>query len=441
MSSGETVHLRQLTWLCYLGMVCIAFSYNHFPIILTRVMDTFHLTAAEGGQAGSAIFFGSIVAVVVMTPFSSKFGAKPTCLVACAICGIGCVFEFAAQSYLVLCFGLLLQGIGAGALDLMMSPLIASMYHDNVTSEMLYLHSCFSVGSVVTTIISTGVVTMTNSTTAWRVVPVIDFAVPLVLFIGFRTQFFPNLVAEEHGGDEGEESVESLGTSPSFWVCNLMIFLAGATEYGPIMWLPAFAQDGLGYGDPIPGLLLTGFSITMSIGRITGGRIAANYDPLYLLFRASWFQVVLVLVTALVPFRILSLVTGSFIGLAISILWPTVLAFAAIQHPSGGAKMYGSFTIFGSLGSAAIAWIVGVVKDSTGSLRVAFAATAIAGVTLSTAVLLAKLVARRRRIADGLAAAKKADLERRVGCGVLLCETPRSCEVLAELPPWSELEK
>lgn len=389
---------RHMTWLCYVGMVVIAIRYNHFAIILTRAMDSFKLTAAEAGQCGSTIFFGTIFAIPTMAVFTSHFSPKLTCLLGCAACVIGCFVEGRAQTFLMLQVGLFLQGFAGGALDLLMSPLIASMYHDDVTSEMLFLHAFYSIGSVLVTIYCTAIVSISSTSEAWRIVPWVNSVVPLLLLIGFARQTFPNIVAEDHGGDEAEETVTSLVSSPSFWLCNAMITCVGAAEYGPIMWLPTFAQDGLGFGDPVPGLLLTAFSVTMSAGRILGGHISKRgFGPLYLLLRGSLLQVVLVLFTVAVPSPYLSVLSGSLIGISVSVLWPSVLSFAASVHPSGGAKMYGSFSVFGSLGSSLIVWVVGAVKDHTGSVSSAFLTSSAGGLALVFVVSLVRVIAPRNR--------------------------------------------
>lgn len=371
------IRVALLTWLCYLAMMCLALSFTQFPVILTRVQSNFALTAAQMGQAFSMIIAGTIVSVVVMAPLTSWTGPKTVMLLGCVLTLLGFTLECVSQSYLVLCMALFLQGVGIGTLELLTNVVVSAMHRDRIASALSYLHSFYSIGAVTATIWAS---ILSSASGQWRLVPMVSIALPAILFVGFLTQTFPSIIEDEQTNPEGEEPLTTMLQSPTFWVCTVLIAGAGAAENGPVVWLPAFAEQVLGVSLGMSGFVLTGFAIFMTLGRLLGGRLGSRYDPLHLLVVGGSLQIVFIIASVLfIPVPAVSFCFCALIGFGISVLWPTALAIAAAKHPNGGAKMYGLLTVFGGCGASLMPSAVGIIKDYTNSLIFGYLFSCVSG--------------------------------------------------------------
>ena len=167
--------------------------------------------------------------------------------------------------------------------------------------------------------------------------------------------------------------------STTFRCCFVMIFLAGACEVGPETWLPAFAEKARNIESWAADASLTLFAILMATGRLLGGVFAGRVNSLTLVKCCAACQMVAVLLAVLVPFNYAAVVCGSFIGISISMMWPTTLAINADGNPNGGAKMFAMMSTMGAAGSSLSPWIIGLVSDLTHSLRYSYAVGAAFG--------------------------------------------------------------
>lgn len=456
------VRVRYLTWLCYAGMVCLAAGMCHYPILLSDIAETFRMDAEESGRAGSFMFFGTIAAVMLLTPVAHRYGEKTATLAAIVLCVSACVGEATAVSYAMLCAVLFLQGLGCGGLDLVLSPIVAALHPHNVTAALSFLHSFYSIGAVASTLGTTALLSITGD---WRLIPQCVTVIPVVLLLGMFRETFPAITsaasaeAESHTGDaceaahlesqqcdkQREPTVVStetplitLLTSPTYLLCVAMMFLTGAGEQGPIVWLPAYVEGSLAFNDAASGLSLTAFSIWMTVGRLLGGTYCSKWNPYAILVASAVAQVALINASVLTQwFPWVSYACATMIGLAISMMWPTVLSAAAMEYPNGGTKMYGVMTIMGGLGATFMSWAIGLTKDTSGSVTVAFWTGCIPGAILCA---LAVFTWRLHRARDDASAVEFNDFDnitnekiRAAWCSVLP-ESPRSNDCDDQLP-------
>ena len=148
---------QRAQWLCRGGMICIAIVAHLLPIYLVAFSTTFGgvggLSDKQLGLIGSVFFAGLIVAMLVTGPAADRLGAKAFVLLGHALVAGGLLMLAAAPTYRVLLLAVAVMGLGAGILDMILSPIVAALLPEQRTSAMNWLHAFYSMGAVATTLV------------------------------------------------------------------------------------------------------------------------------------------------------------------------------------------------------------------------------------------------------------------------------------------------
>ncbi len=406
MSAGPSTSPEQRSLapllLCYAGMVMIAIAVNLPPVYLTTFSADFGgLSEQQLGWIGTMLFVGLTAGLLVSSPLADRLGAKTFVLLGNALIAGGLGLMAFAPTYAILLAAALVMGVGAGVLDMILSPIVAALYPHSRTSAMNWLHSFYAVGKIMITLIASLMMSLTvrglalgslhvpGSLFGWRNLCIALIAAPLIVLLGFWRTSLPPLVAE----NRQRTSVWTLLASLPFLVVLVAMFLAGATELGMAQWLPAYAEKGLGYPNWAGSQALTAFAVAMTLGRFAGGFLGRHFRPIRLLVTCCGLTTLLYLVSAYSPIRPVALLAGIGIGLSVSILWPTMLGITADRFPHGGAMMFGILAAAGNFGGV-INFGIGSIAEHSG-LRTAIASVAICPAILVLLLLWLALHGRR----------------------------------------------
>ena len=356
--------------LCYAAMVCLAVAVNLMPIFLTTLrLDLGGRAGLTGEQLGriSAITFAGLVGGILFTgPLADRWGGKLFSVLGTLLIGVGLALLGIAPGYSMVLVAVFVMGLGAGILDMVLSPIIAALQPDSRARALNWVHSFYGIGTVITVLVGTFAFRLGIG---WRTISLIFIIVPLPVALGFLNVDLPPLVSDKEGG---RTRLRDLCRNSSFVAVNVAIFLGGALELGLAQWLPAYAQMSLGFSKSTGGVSLLAFSAAMALGRIFAGLIGRRVDPITLMLGCSWTSVVLFLLACFAPWPAVALTASVAVGLAGSCLWPTTLGVAADLFPQGGASMFGLLAAFGNLGGILMPWLVGVTSDWS-SLRLGLA--------------------------------------------------------------------
>lgn len=350
---------RLLTWLCSGAMMCLAIGINLVPVLLTTLGAAFGgdagLTKEQLGRLGSTSFAGLVLGIAITGPLADRWGAKPFALIGLSAIAGSLVALALAHDYLTAGIAVFLLGLGAGQIDMVLSPVVAALHPERRAAAMNWLHSFYSVGAVVTVLAATAVLWWGLD---WRTACLIQVPLPLLLAVAFAPLRFPSMV-----GDAGRMSFAGLLRERWFRLALFAIFLGGATELGMAQWLPAYAEISLGYPAWIGGAGLLAFSMAMAAGRMVVGAVADRWDPCLLLAWSCVASVVLFIAGSFVPHPAIAIACCIAAGFTGSCLWPTTLAITADRYPNGGASMFGALAALGNAGGIIMPWVVGVIAD------------------------------------------------------------------------------
>ena len=379
-----------LTLLCYGAMMALAIGLNLLPVFLTHLSERFGgasgLAAEQLGRLGAAGFFGLVIGIVITGPLADRWGAKPFAQLGNGLIAVSLLGLAFAPTYEMLAIGLVVLGLGAGILDMVLSPVVAALNPERRAAAMNWLHSYYCVGAVVTILVGTVLLRLGFG---WRMACLALVPLPLLLIIGFAPRAFPSMAVEGT-----RTRVRDLLRRGWFLLALAAIFLGGATELGMAQWLPAYAETSLGFPAWIGGTSLLLFSVAMALGRMVVGAAGTRWNPYTIMALSCATSVVLFLAASFFPEDRVALVACILAGFTGSCLWPTMLAVTADRYPQGGASMFAVLAAFGNAGGIAMPWLVGWVADRK-DLHWGLATSALAPLGMLALVVLLRSGGRR----------------------------------------------
>lgn len=361
MKAEKIVRPKLLTLLCYGAMMTLAIGVNLIPVFLTSLSTAFAgspLTQEQLGRLGAIGFGGLVLGILITGPCADRWGAKSFAIGGNVILAASLLCLSVVPDYLTLGLAVFFLGLGAGLLDMVLSPIVSVLNSNSRSSALNWLHSFYCVGAAVTILASTIALRIGLG---WRNACLVLLPLPVALAIFLGQLRFPSLLEQSH--DQARTELRILFSEPWFLAVLIAIFLGGANELGMAQWLPAYAENALNYPRWIGGAALLLFSIAMAAGRMAAGSFGARMDPFALMAWCCALSVLLFLLGSFLPRPALALWACIAVGFTGSALWPTLLAVSADRYPAGGASMFAALAAFGNAGGILMPWMVGWIAD------------------------------------------------------------------------------
>jgi len=350
-------------WTCYGAMVCVAVAVNLPPVYLTTFSETFGgsggLSTEQMGRIPAIVFAGLVLGIILSGPLADRWGGKLFAMLGVVLTGVGLVVMGLAQSYPSLLVSALLMGLGAGVLDMVLSPIVCALEPRRRAPAMNWLHSFYSTGAVAAVLVGASGLDLSIP---WRSIVLAAAAFPALVLVGFARMKVPPLVEENQRRDPAVK----LAKSAFFLGVLAAMFLVGATEAGMSQWLPAFAERALGLTKSAASFALAAFLVAMAAGRICAAFLGDRARPIPLLVACAAASIVFYLVGSFFSGRGVALAGCIAVGLSVSCLWPTLLALAANRFPRGGASIFAALAAFGNAGCFLMPWVIGLVAATRG---------------------------------------------------------------------------
>jgi fucose permease len=346
--------------LCYAGMITLSIGINLLPVFLTTLKvdlgGATALTNEQLGRLGGILCAGLVAGILLTGPLADRLGSKPFTVIGNALIALGLLLFGLAPDYGTACLAAFIIGLGAGILDMVLSPIVCALQPEHRTAAMNWLHSFYCTGAVLTILISSLALRLGIS---WRTLSLWLMLAPALLALAFLPMRVPALVTE----GTIRTRLRDLIRKRFFLIALGAIFMGGAMEIGLTQWLPAYAETTLGYSKWISGMSLLFFSLAMALGRIAAGMSGRHLNPYSLILYACAFSAFLMIVGCFAPWPPVALAACIAVGFTGSCLWPSTLGVAANHFPRGGASMFGLLAAFGNLGCMFMPWAVGIAAD------------------------------------------------------------------------------
>jgi fucose permease len=380
----------RIVWLCYAGMICVALGASLQPVYLTTYAEEFGgLGADDLGRIPAFLFAGFVVGILVSGPLADRVGGKPFAVGGAALSALGLAMLALAPAphfNMVLAANGVI-GLGAGVLDMLMSPIISASSVERRSQALNRLHAFYCLGAIGTLVIAS---TALRLGIPWRLVVGGIALLPAALMLGFLGADLPPLTHPDHA----RHGMRVLLRSPRFYGAMLMIFLVGATEEGMAQWLPAYAERALGYSKSTGAAALAAFAVSMGMGRLMASHGIKRFGPYGMVGMAAFLCGLLFLLGAWAFNAPIALAACVLVGLGCSVLWPTILGITADRIPQGGATLFALMAAAGNVGCLAAPWVEGMMAERW-NLHTAFFIGACSPFLLTAVVVLAWLADRK----------------------------------------------
>lgn len=396
MVTEEFPRARVLTVLCYGAMMSLAIGLNLLPVFLTTLSRTYGgeagLSAEQLGRLGGVAFGGVVLGILITGPMADRWGTKMFAQGGNALIALSLVAMAFAPDYTFLTIAVFFLGLGAGVLDMVLSPIVAALNPRNRASALNWLHSFYCVGAAVTVIAGSAAL---GAGLGWKGACLSLLVLPAGLIAAFTPMAFPPVAHES-----AKLPVTGLLRERWFQLAVLGLFLGGATELGMAQWLPAYAETSLGFSTVISGASLALFSIAMALGRMAAGVIGTRMSPFHLMAWSCGTTIVFFLAGSFLPHAGAALTACILAGFTGSCLWPTMLGVAADRYPRGGATMFGFLAAVGNAGGIFMPWAVGWIADRSW-LAWGLAISALAPLVMLPVVLMMRRGSKRAPFSQG----------------------------------------
>ena len=319
---------------------------------------------AIGGAIGAA-FLGFGFTLFLVSPLLDALGIGTVLRGAgvCFLAGIGLVLGSSmggdpAAVERIFWLGMLVQGIGWGAMEAAVNPMTTALYPEDKTHRLNVLHAWWPAGIIVGGLIG---FTVSSFDIPWRMA-MATALVPAVgvLLLSLGLKFPPTERAAE--GISFRDMMLEIVRAPSFllWLCAML--LTASIELGPGAWVDAALSAKVGFNAV---LLLVYVAGLMFVMRHFAGPLAHRLSNPGLLWVSSLLAMIGLFMMARAQTPALIVLAATVWGTGVCFLWPTMMASVSERYPRGGSWFIG---LIGSAGAVAIYFllpVLGRIYDSS----------------------------------------------------------------------------
>lgn len=341
---------KMTLYACYLGYVVQGIINNINPILFANYQRSLGITVDKIGILIAVNFVTQIIIDFASVGYVDRIGYRK-CMVlanACSVLGLLGVGSFPfwfGDPMLGLTAATILNGIGGGLLEVLVSPIVEAVPTDNKEKSMSMLHSFYCWGCVGFIAVST-LILFVLGTQRWNFLPFVWVLVPFVCGILFCRVPVNRLVEEEE-----RIPVKSLAGQKIFWCLLVLMICAGASEMGMSQWTSYFAEMGLHVNKAVGDLLgACSFCVLMGLARLYYGKSSGDL-PIRKFMAGSYVLCIFSYVlTVFAPHPLLGLLGCALCGLSVGVLWPGTFSMAARECRAGGTALFALLALAGDIG-------------------------------------------------------------------------------------------
>ena len=363
---------------CFGSYLTQAAVINFLPLLFITFHDSFGIPLQQITLLVTINFIVQLLVDLLAALFIDRVGYRVGAVGSQVFCAAGMILLSFLPDVLPPFTGILISvivySIGAGLIEVLISPIVESTPAENKETAMSLLHSFYCWGHVMVVLVSTGFFWLFGIHN-WRIMAFLWAILPVVVGSFFCIVPLNPLIGEGQTGMTWKE----LGKSKLFWLMVLMMICAGASEHAVSQWASAFAERGLGVSKTVGDLAgPLAFAALMGMTRMIHGAKGKNWDIRTLILLSALLCLISYVMISLVQNPVVNLIGCAICGIAISLIWPCTLTLAAKALPLGGTAMYALLALSGDVGCSSGPTLVGFVSGAFGdNLKVGIIAASI----------------------------------------------------------------
>jgi MFS family permease len=362
---------------------------SSFAARLPSVRDALHLTPGQVGLLIVCISIGAIVGLIVAPPAAHHLGHRVGMAGALIVAGVGLALSgigaTAALNLPLTVIGLLMLGLGNGAVDVMMNVSGAAAERRIGRTLMPLMHACFSIGTVGGALIGAGAAALDVPT--WLHVVVIGAVIVVAALIA--VPFVPNRADAPAAPSVVAERVTALRGFGRSVVARLVVWrdvtlvLIGVVMLGMAFaegsandWIALASVDGHGTTKAQGALVLDVFMAAMTIGRIAGGPVVDRIGRVWTIRVTAGLGILGMLLFILGGPAAVYIVGVVLWGLGASLGFPLGMSAAADDERNATTRV-AAVAMIGYLAFLGGPPVIGFLADHVGILNALFVVLAL----------------------------------------------------------------
>ena len=356
---GSEVAHRRLTAAAAFAMIVFGACVAVPSVCQDAIGREFHLDFQQRGLLTTARMGALLVSLLVVGYFGDRRGKRGFLFWGLVVMAAGLAASAAAFGYPALLGAFALSGLGKGAMEALVNPLVAQLSPRGSARALNVINGLFSVGLVIAAI---GAGEILQAGRSWRV-PFWVWVAPALLCASlFLTRRYPQAEpVETH-----QATARRFLRDPLYWLLFAGMVMGGGCEAGLTAWGPNFVEQELNASARSGAWVMVLFGVLMAVGRFASGGIVVRVRPLRLMIGSA---AACALVT--VSLRFVGSLWGAWTlfalgGLFVACFWPTILSVASDELAAGSAHLFSLLAAAGIGGCVVFPWAMGALGDAFG---------------------------------------------------------------------------
>ena len=360
----KTQNFKSTVFACYRGYITQGIVNNLSPLFFVLFQNKFGISYSLISALILCNFVTQVITDMLSVKYVDRIGYRKSAVIAHALAFLGLVMQGTLPNvlpapYVGLVLATIVNGVGGGLIEVIISPIVDSCPGDAKASAMSLLHSFYCWGQVGVVLITTLLLRLIGED-LWFIIPILWSLLPLYnLFRFLKVPLMPTVPEEE------KTSLKTLFTSKIFLVALLLMLCAGASELAMSQWSSLFAERALGVTKVIGDLLGPClFAVFMGIGRTIYGVWGEKIHLTGAMVFCAALCILCYLGTALFENPWLSLLSCALCGFSVSLMWPGTFSLTSAAYPKGGTAMFGILAVLGDVGCSVGPALMGAVSGA-----------------------------------------------------------------------------
>lgn len=360
----KTQNFKSTVFACYRGYITQGIVNNLSPLFFVLFQNKFGISYSLISALILCNFVTQVITDTLSVKYVDRIGYRKSAVIAHALAFLGLVMQGTLPNvlpapYVGLVLATIVNGVGGGLIEVIISPIVDSCPGDAKASAMSLLHSFYCWGQVGVVLITTLLLRLIGED-LWFIIPILWSLLPLYnLFRFLKVPLMPTVPEEE------KTPLKTLFTSKIFLVALLLMLCAGASELAMSQWSSLFAERALGVTKVIGDLLGPClFAVFMGIGRTIYGVWGEKIHLTGAMVFCAALCILCYLGTALFENPWLSLLSCALCGFSVSLMWPGTFSLTSAAYPKGGTAMFGILAALGDVGCSVGPALMGAVSGA-----------------------------------------------------------------------------
>lgn len=368
----KTQNFKSTVFACYRGYITQGIVNNLSPLFFVLFQNKFGISYSLISALILCNFVTQVITDMLSVKYVNRIGYRKSAVIAHALAFSGLVMQGTLPNvlpapYVGLVLATIMNGVGGGLIEVIISPIVDSCPGDAKASAMSLLHSFYCWGQVGVVLITTLLLRLIGED-LWFIIPILWSLLPLYnLFRFLKVPLTPTVPEEE------KTPLKTLFTSKIFLVALLLMLCAGASELAMSQWSSLFAERALGVTKVIGDLLGPClFAVFMGIGRTIYGVWGEKIHLTGAMVFCAALCILCYLGTALFENPWLSLLSCALCGFSVSLMWPGTFSLTSAAYPKGGTAMFGILAVLGDVGCSVGPALMGAMSGAvSGNAKIA----------------------------------------------------------------------